>query len=148
MVHLKLLIMGLKTKKTHYEFSLFPDTYPVSIHVVYSNDAERVAKFFRKQTKEPNLELICERKEDLSNARVSRWKEHLLFEFDPASGRGGHEFAGLVAHEATHAVYKMEDYLGNIMHQGAQEPHAYLVQYLVQNICNKIWGFIHKSKRK
>jgi hypothetical protein len=85
---------------------------------------------------------------DTAHASFSIVDNHCLFEFIPDLERSPSQFAGLVAHEAVHATWYIERYLGDMFNTDIQEPQAYLVQYLTQNITFNIWGYLRKRKKK
>jgi|DEB0MinimDraft_3_1074331.scaffolds.fasta_scaffold00025_31 hypothetical protein len=128
-------------------FSLLPEIYPVSIHVVYSDDEERIGKFFSKAVGEDELvRQPC----DITvrpDALVSSYGEHILMEFRPDEKRGGAALAALVAHEAVHASWRLERIVGDCFDMNIQEPQCYFVQYLVGEITNRIWEHLEKRKK-
>ena len=138
----------MSKKPCHLEFSLYPKIYPISIHVVYSDDEGRIEKFFRKVTGEKDLvRQPC----DVTvrpDALVSSYQDHILMEFRPDKNRSGSVFAGLVAHEAVHASWRLERIVGDCFDMNIQEPQCYFVQYLVGEITDRVWEYLSKRKRR
>ena len=130
--------------KYHLQFSFYLDIYPIDIHVCYSNDQEKIEKYFQKKTNEPKLERLGNLE---STARTSRYKDHILIEIKPEAGRSPHQLAALVAHEAVHATWMIEKSLGDMFNQDIQEPQCYLVQFITQKITRVIWAYIRKNKK-
>lgn len=135
-----------KKKEICHQFSLYPDVYPIEVHVSFCSDEEKTKKFFRKMTKEPNLEIT--NSTDFANARFSMYDKYCLFEFYPDLERSPSQLAGLVSHEAVHATWYIERWLGDIFDNNIQEPQCYLVQYLTQNILFEIWNYLKKRRKK
>ena len=138
----------MSKKPCHLEFSLYPKIYPISIHVVYSDDESRIDKFFKKATGCKDLERLACDVVVKSDALVSLHKSHILMEFRPDKNRNGSVFAGLVAHEAVHASWRLERIVGDCFDMNIQEPQCYFVQYLVGEITDRVWEYLSKRKRR
>ena len=130
--------------KHHLQFSFYLDVYPIDVHVCYSNNQEKIEKYFRKQTGEPKLERYGNLE---SSARTSRYGYHILIEIKPETAKEPHQLAAMVAHEAVHATWMIEKALGDLFDSDIQEPQCYLVQYITQRITRKIWHFIRSKKK-
>jgi hypothetical protein len=129
---------------THYQFSFYCEVYPVDIHVCYSNNQDKIEKYFKYKTTEPKLERYGNME---VSARTSRYKNHILIEIKPEAARHANQFAGLIAHEAVHATWMIEKELGDLFDANIQEPQCYLVQYITQYITRKVWTFINKNNK-
>lgn len=111
------------------KFSLYPNIYPINYHVIINGGQKETQSFFRKVTNDKTLEW-----EPLkTDARFTLINGHCLFEFR-FKGHSQSQIAGLVAHEAVHASWYIEQEIGDLFNSDIQEPQCYLVQYLVQNI--------------
>lgn len=130
-------------KDPHLTFSLYPDVYPVSIHVAYSAYEEKVKAFFRKATGEKDLD---RESPFIGDASCARFNKHILIQIKPDPKRPPEDLAGLVSHEAVHATWQTEQAIGDCFNMDIQEPQAYFVQYLVVNIFGRIWDYLKKRK--
>lgn len=119
--------------------------YPIHICVAYSSDKDKRLEYFRKILKEPEF-YFTESHE--SSASIAVFKKYLLFEFEPDPERSAEQLAGLVAHEACHATYFIQEKIGNIFNNDIQEPQCYFIQYLTQLILERIWEHLHGSRKK
>lgn len=129
---------------THYQFSFYLELYPIDIHVCYSNNQDKIEKYFKKKTNESKLERYGNME---VSARTSRYKDHILIEIKPEAARHANQFAALIAHESVHASWMIEKQLGDLFDSNIQEPQCYIVQFITQYITRKVWTFIRKDKQ-
>lgn len=130
--------------KTHLEFSLYPNLFPIEVHVCYSADDTRCFDYFKKMAKESKLQIDAKK----GDASTWRYRKHIFIEIHSDMGREPSLLAAMVAHEAVHASWFAEQIVGNMFNEDAQETQCYFVQYLTEQITRNIWNHIRKKSKK
>ncbi len=123
--------MDKKVTMKSLNFTLEPDVYPVFIDVIFTNDYEERDEFFKKVTGQKDLQT-----RPPSNGSLHVYENHFLLHFE-IKDYSLSQYAGLIAHEATHTSWYIERELGDMFDNNIQEPQCYLIQYLTQNILFK-----------
>jgi hypothetical protein len=136
----------MEKKKLRLFHSRTLDCFPGRVHIAMNEDQAERLKFFKKASGIDDL--ILPEINEWSHATFTPYKGQYFFQF-PQLPRGElslSQWAGLIAHEATHYTWYLEQDIGDLFDFNIQEPQCYLIQVITQDILDLIIDFVKENK--
>lgn len=134
-----------RAKTTIKTFGIYNDVYGVNLFVAYGHTLPQVKKLLKSKFKiDYNQEYAEWKGGPLAGGFMYFDKQPYAFlwlsgRFDLYGGQTKAELAGKVSHEVTHFVMHIAERSNLPLVKSADEPIAYLHEYYVRTILEKIW---------